>query len=252
MAARLIMTSLINQDSIAAWSKYPRHMIEQFGDEGDASRRYILNPALFALLGDVAGRRILDAGCGTGYLCRLLTKQGAVVTGIEPAKPLFEYAVERERMEPLGITYIQQDLSEFIWKADLFDAVVANMVLMNIPAYQSAIRNCITALATGGQFVFSLLHPCFDEIDSPEFKQSYRAKGYIRIDEYFDEFVIKQDWGYLFHRPLSNYLNLVIDAGGAIRRVIEPTLTPEGVAALGKDNRNMHVPNFIVISVVKT
>ncbi len=63
------MTTITNQDNIQAWSAYSRQMIEDFGDEGDASRRYVLNPALFALLGDVADRRILDAGCGSGYLC---------------------------------------------------------------------------------------------------------------------------------------------------------------------------------------
>jgi 2-polyprenyl-3-methyl-5-hydroxy-6-metoxy-1,4-benzoquinol methylase len=62
-----------------------REMIDVYGDEGDPMRRYILNPGLFGLLGNVANRTILDAGCGTGYLCRMLAKQGAQVTGIEPA-----------------------------------------------------------------------------------------------------------------------------------------------------------------------
>lgn len=97
------MEGLNNQDNIEAWSAYSRDMIAAVGDEGDPARRYILNPILFALLGDVAGRAILDAGCGTGYLSRLLAKRGAYVTGIEPAPTLFAYAVECEQTEPLGI-----------------------------------------------------------------------------------------------------------------------------------------------------
>lgn len=33
--------------------------------------------------------------------------------GVEPASTLFSYAVEREQAEPLGIVYVQQDLSQF-------------------------------------------------------------------------------------------------------------------------------------------
>ncbi|GAB3119048.1 hypothetical protein GCM10027160_32340 [Streptomyces calidiresistens] len=40
-------------------------------------------PAMPALAGDVAGRRILDAGCGTGLLAAALRGRGAVVTGID-------------------------------------------------------------------------------------------------------------------------------------------------------------------------
>lgn len=227
-------------------------MIDVFGDEGDPSRRYILNPVLFELVGNIANRTILDAGCGTGYLCRLFAKQGAQVTGIEPAFSFFEYATEREQATPLGIRYLQQDLSTFTLFQAEFDIVVANMVFMDIPDYRSAIHNCIMALKPGGLFVFSLLHPCFDEMDRSNFEKGYSTKGYIRVDEYLHEFSIQQKFGYYIHRPLSNYINLVIDEGCAICKLIEPTLTDEGIAVLGVNNRNMHVPNFIIISASKT
>lgn len=245
------METVSNEISIRSWSSYSRSLIEDFGDEGDAARRYLLNPTLYALLGKVAGRHILDAGCGTGYLCRLLAKRGAKVTGVEPASTLFSYAVEREQAEPLGIVYVQQDLSQFTVPTPVFDVVIANMVFMDIPEYKTAICNCVRALRPGGQFIFSLLHPCFDEIDSPAFVKGYAAKGYVRIDEYLNEFVVAQTWGYNLHRPLSAYLNLVIEEGCTIRKVIEPTPTREGIAVLGEHDRNLHVPNFIVISTSK-
>ena len=75
-----------NADVIQAWSEYPEHLIEGFGEEGDLIRQYLLNPTIFALLGgDARGKRILDTGCGQGYLCRLLARRGARVTGVEPA-----------------------------------------------------------------------------------------------------------------------------------------------------------------------
>jgi 2-polyprenyl-3-methyl-5-hydroxy-6-metoxy-1,4-benzoquinol methylase len=243
------MTHISNQDNIRAWSAFSQELIEHFGDEGDAARQYLLNPTLFELFGKIPGQRFLDAGCGTGYLCRLLAKHGAGVVGVEPAQSLYAYAVQREQAERLGITYLQKDLSLLVDYHDDFDVVVANMVLMDIVDYQPAMRNCIVALRSGGLFVFSLLHPCFDEVDSPQFPKGWRAKGYVRVEEYFQEFAVKQDWGYYFHRPLSDYLNLVIEQHCVIRKVVEPRLSPESISRIGP--RNAHVPNFIVVSAVK-
>ena len=46
------MADLTNADIINAYANVPQHVIEGFGDEGDLARQYLLNPALFGLLGD--------------------------------------------------------------------------------------------------------------------------------------------------------------------------------------------------------
>src|SRR5579884_2275481 len=134
----LSMAEMSNSDVIKAWSNIPQDNIERHGDEGDFARKYLLNPILFSLLGDVTGKTILDAGCGQGYLCRLLARKGAIVTGIEPATPWYNYAQQREQAERLGIRYLQADLSKMKPIADSFDCVIANMVFMDIPDYLPA------------------------------------------------------------------------------------------------------------------
>ena len=69
------------QEVIGAWSTGSN--LEEFGDEGNGPRRLLLNPAIFELLGDVRGKRVLAAGCGQGYLSRLPARRGATVTGVE-------------------------------------------------------------------------------------------------------------------------------------------------------------------------
>jgi 2-polyprenyl-3-methyl-5-hydroxy-6-metoxy-1,4-benzoquinol methylase len=90
-----------NDAVIEAWSR--RAHPPGFSEEGDFARIHLLNPALFSLLGDVRGQRVLDAGCGQGYLARILTHRGASVTGIGPAEGLVRYAIERDRIDGLGI-----------------------------------------------------------------------------------------------------------------------------------------------------
>jgi 2-polyprenyl-3-methyl-5-hydroxy-6-metoxy-1,4-benzoquinol methylase len=235
------MRDLTNAEAIAAWSQYPEDLIEGFGEEGDLIRQYLLNPTIFTLLGEVRGKRILDAGCGQGYLCRLLARKGARVTGIEPAEAFIRYARRREESERLGIEYVQADLSTWTPPPDPFDAIIANMVLMDIPDYEPALKNCVAALASQGGLIVSLLHPCFEETGS-----AWKDKGYVEVRDYFRERAVKQEYGYFLHRSLSTYLNSIMSAGCLLQRVIEPQLE-QAAAQLHQVERYWLVPGYIVI-----
>jgi 2-polyprenyl-3-methyl-5-hydroxy-6-metoxy-1,4-benzoquinol methylase len=239
------MTDLTNTDVIAAWSEIPLASIENFGDEGDFVRRYLLNPAIFAALGDIRGQRILDAGCGQGYLSRLCAKQGASVTGIEPASAQYAYALRREQAEQLGIVYLQADLSIWLPTPSMFDYVVANMVFMDIPDYLPALHNCIAALKTSGLLIFSLLHPCFEEPGAEWWK-----KGHVETRDYLQERVVKQDYGHFIHRPLSTYLNSIIQAGCVLQSVLEPQLD-QTIAVQHHAERYWSVPGYLVVIAQK-
>ncbi len=225
---------MTNRDVIAAWDEHSRTHTP-FGPQGDFAREHLLNPAVFTLLGPPAGLRVLDAGCGGGYLSRLLARAGAHVTGLEPSAYIAQ-ARAAEAAEPLDIRYVQADLSAGFGDDGVYDAVIANMVLQDIPDYGAAMRHCAAALRRGGRLIFSLVHPCFEEPDA-----AWAAKGYVAVAEYLREHSQPQAGGPpLFHRPLSAYLNLVVEAGCAIRRILEPRLDDPA-------DRNAHVPSFIVV-----
>src|SRR6201985_3889843 len=56
---------------------------------------YYERPAMLALAGDVAGRRILDAGCGSGPLFAALRDRGAIVSGFDSSAGMLEQARRR-------------------------------------------------------------------------------------------------------------------------------------------------------------
>lgn len=240
------MEGITNADAISAWSSYPQDLIEGFGDEGDFTRKYLLNSAIFTLLGDVRGKMILDAGCGQGYLSRLLAKRGASVTGVEPAEAFYAYAFQREQAERLGITYLQADLSTWASPPAQFDYALANMVLMDIPDYWPALVNCVTALKPSGGLLFSLLHPCFEEAGA-----AWNTKGFVEIRDYFRERPVKQQYGHFIHRPLSTYFNSVMQAGCTLQQVIEPQLE-QTLAEQFNAERYWAVPGYIVLFATKT
>ena len=64
-------------------------------NESNLINAYYERPAMLALAGDVAGRRILDAGCGSGPLFAALRDRGAIVTGFDRSAGMVELARRR-------------------------------------------------------------------------------------------------------------------------------------------------------------
>jgi SAM-dependent methyltransferase len=75
-----------NEAAIQQWGAMPRAALDAMEPHGDFVKRHLLNPVMLRLLGDVRGRRVLDAGCGQSYFSRMLAERGAELTGVEPGE----------------------------------------------------------------------------------------------------------------------------------------------------------------------
>src|SRR6266508_3605764 len=95
------MTRTSGYDQYAVeYAAYVATREREDGPEGDPFG--MLSPML-ALLGDVAGHDVLDAGCGEGYLSRILAGRGARVTGVDLSPRLVELA--GQKAAPGEVTY---------------------------------------------------------------------------------------------------------------------------------------------------
>src|SRR5439155_23718010 len=74
------------------WNRIADDWQIQVGDDGDRNRILNSDPVLWEFAGDVSGLRVLDAGCGTGYLSKKLRDRGALVTGIDFSERMIEIA----------------------------------------------------------------------------------------------------------------------------------------------------------------
>lgn len=216
--------------------------------EGDYGKRHILNPTLLRLLGDVRGRRVLDAGCGHGYLSRMLAARGATVVGLEPARSLHDYAAARERERPQGITYVRADLSRPCEEGGPFDAVVASMVLCAIPSWRRALSSCVASARPGGLIVLAVNHPCFD----PSILDSWRRTGHVEVRDYLREYEIPGPLATDFHRTVSTYVNALLAEGCALRELSEPALPRDLVPPEAPElEAYVHFPNFLVLAATR-
>lgn len=214
------MTTL-NYDAIADW--YDESV------RSNAHTHDIVEPALFSLMGKIAGLRICDLACGQGVTARQLAQRGAIVTGIDISEKLLAIAQRDEEREPLGISYRHDDAQTLVTVADtIFDGVVCSTALMDIADIAAAFQQVHRVLRSGGWFLFAILPPYI-----------FPPHSYFHIDEqgdvcrvvknYFNEGFWRSDnkngvRGQIgtYHRTLSTYLNTLIDAGFVVERIAEP------------------------------
>lgn len=102
---------------------------------------------------------VLDLGCGTGTLTRLLADRGYDMIGVDVADEMLGIAMEQEAEDPKGILYLLQDMREF----ELYGtvrAVVSICDSMNyIMEYEDLVQVLRLAnnyLDPGGVFIFDL------------------------------------------------------------------------------------------------
>ena len=247
-----------NWDEMAAWYD------EKQGDEGDLWHRTLIDPVLLQVLGSVAGLRVLDLGCGNGYLARKLARQGAKVTGVDSSARLIERAKALEGQSQLGITYHITDAANLeILDDDSFDIAVSNMALMDIARADLAIREASRVLRPQGRFVASLSHPCLDTgLSSAWVIERVWSTSTIwrKVSRYREP---HEDWipwniapGQVvetisYHRPLSWYFRALRDAGFAVTAFEEPTPTPEFIANSLQGEWIAQIPVQCVIEALK-
>ncbi len=191
---------------------------------------------LLGLLGDVGGKRVLDAGSGAGYLSRLLARRGATMVGVENARRFYELALGYQERGPLRIDFHHASVSSMPFlEGGGFDAAVANYVLMDVHDYEGAISEIARVLRPGGRFVCAISHSVPDASWHEPARDSPRREDRAawKQDDYFVRRAVRIWWGDIppfitFHRPLRDYVAACKRVGLQLRDLEEPKVSEEG------------------------
>jgi len=214
------------------WERHSDWWQDEFTDGVDAEYEEQIIPLALDLL---AGRdRILDVGTGEGQIARrLIAADADEVIGVDPTHNQIVEACRRAG----GPAYLRAGADELPFADASFDAVIACLVYEHIDEMQAAVAETARVLRPGGRFALFLNHPLLQTpgsgwiddqwLDPPE--QYWRIGPYL-IESTTVEEVQKDVFIPFVHRPLSRYLNALIDAGLTLHRMLEPA-PPEGFLA---------------------
>ncbi len=124
----------------------------RFRDDDYLSHETWMRPA-FARLGDVAGLRALDFGCGHGMAAVVLARRGAAVTAFDLSPGYLHEARRRALANGAQIELVQADGERLPFAAGSFDRVWGNAVLHHLDLPVAA-RELHRVLRPGGLAVF--------------------------------------------------------------------------------------------------
>ena len=197
------------------WRPYDR-MADEFlaHAEDNAYNAHYDRPAVLDLLGDVAGRRVLDAGCGPGLYAEALLARGAEVLAFDASSAMVELAQARvgDRAE-IRVARLDEPLP---YADDSVDLVVCALAIHYVADRHATFAEFHRVLRPGGAVVVSTQHPTTDWI----------RKG----GSYFDRVLETDAWAMqsgrhevqYWREPLSDLCAAATDAGFVIQRLVEP------------------------------
>lgn len=184
-------------------------------NESNLFNAYYERPAMLRLIGDVSGRRILDAGCGSGPLTATLRDSGAMVTGFDASAAMVDLA--RQRLGEDADLHVA-DLGGPLPFGDAeFDDVVASLVLHYLEDWAGPLSELRRVLKPSGRLILSVNHPVIFPVVYPE-------ADYFAVTKYSEDYVMDGQtvWLTFWHRPLHAMTDAFAAAGFRIAAVSEP------------------------------
>jgi len=185
-------------------------------DEADAQ--------LLAPTKDLAGRRVLELGCGGAQCSRWLAAAGAQVIAFDLSATQLAHAQRINARTELAVPLLQADAQRIPLADGSFDlACSAFGALPFVADAAQVLREVFRVLRPGGRFVFSVSHPLrWAMPDDPG------PRGLTITSSYFDRtpYVETDDDGrpaYVeHHRTMGDWLRHIVGAGFVLVDLVEP------------------------------
>jgi 2-polyprenyl-6-hydroxyphenyl methylase/3-demethylubiquinone-9 3-methyltransferase len=122
-----------------------------------------INPLRLAWIDDIvplAGKRVLDIGCGGGILADAMARKGAEVLGIDLAGKALKVAqLHALEAQTQGVSYREVSAEALAAEQpERFDVVTCMEMLEHVPDPSSVVRACATLVKPGGHVFFSTIN----------------------------------------------------------------------------------------------
>ncbi|HEX2094503.1 MAG TPA: class I SAM-dependent methyltransferase [Longimicrobiaceae bacterium] len=181
------------------------------------SRRVGTDAAILAAVERDPGRRVLDVGCGEGWLARALAARGYEVTGVDGSPELVRRAREAGGGAFRVLRY-EEIVADPARAGGPFDTVVCNFALLGEDV-APLLRALGTLLAPGSLLRVQTVHPFTACGDAP-YRDGWRTETFAGFES---PFPAEMPW---YFRTVASWLAAVREAGLDLAEMGEP-LHPE-------------------------
>ncbi|MBN1903146.1 class I SAM-dependent methyltransferase [Candidatus Sumerlaeota bacterium] len=177
---------------------------------------YYERPFIIASLPDLKGKNVLDLGCATGYYSKYCLDRGANVMSVDVSRKMVDHT--KNVCDNKVKAHIHDIAKPFTFIEDNeIDVIIGSLVMQYVEDWNAPLDEFFRILKVGGMCILSTHHPIND---FTHFNQ----------DDYFSKRLIEDEWkGFekpikvkYFVRPLSEYIQPILDCKLKLKRIVEP------------------------------
>ena len=243
------------------WNLLAEHY-DAFRKEKGTYNEIVEIPAMLELIGDVDGKTVLDAGCGSGYYSISLAKQGAKVTGIDISEKMIFLAKNNAKLLSADCKLFVGDIQDLsLFESNTFDLVTSSIVVGYVDDLEKAFSEVHRVLKTNGILTFSENHPILTSREEGWERDEEGKKLHFKIDNYYSRSIVVDEWntangGNILtrsrHRTVQDYFDALVSTGFVVERVVEPEPIEEGRRLNPRRFESaMRIPYFILFRALK-
>ena len=203
-----------SDDILNSWEVNAANWICTIKDGEIESRTLVTNAAIVNTLLHYKPKKVLDIGCGEGWLTRTLQSHGIKAFGIDAVASLINYAIEKGGPHYSICSYEQLTSGEKDLLKDT-DAVVINFALLDQDSTENLIMYLGKALSLNALLIIQTLHP-FNQTSELLYRSGWRDGSWKGLK---DTFTQPYQW---YYRTLEDWLHLFMKAGLALQELKEP------------------------------
>jgi SAM-dependent methyltransferase len=219
-------------------------LAEGYSAENESSlmNAYYERPAMLDLAGDVTGRRILDAGCGSGPLFAALRDRGAIVTGIDASAGMLELA--RRRLGADAELRVADLANPLPFPDGAFDDVIGSLVLHYLEDWGPTLAELRRVLTPGGRLLVSVEHPFAIVLMQ---RSAGERTDYFQTRNRTEEWTLGGQTAQLsfWDRPLHAMTDAFTAAGFRISVISEPPPSPAARDVFPEEFRELTGTSFL-------
>ena len=198
---------------IDSWNKNAKEWVRIIDKDGIGSRRYT-NRAIEGVLREMAENKIIDVGCGEGWLTRSMTKMGKTAVGIDAIETLLANARSKGPESFFRISYEDIMAGKQIPEGP-YDVAVFNFCLYQEKGLGKLLRNTKRSLKKNGKIVIQTLHPYFLLNNKLEYKSQTISDSWKGLPGNFSD---GHQW---YARTFEDWLSVISKAGMRIMNLKE-------------------------------
>ncbi len=225
-----------NENIRADWNSMAE-AYELFNNSKDSYSYNIEWPGIRKMLPKLEKKAVLDLGCGTGIFTFLLERYAPEkIIGIDLSEEMLKIAKKKADAIGSKAEFIAYDASKC---ADVIDTpvdfVFSSTASHYIENINELFENAAKSLKTGGECIFSIIHPLYSAMYPIEHGDTFpsdeewtvryldrSARAYIQPWlEYNDDY--ENHLSKSYHHTFGDYINAIIEAGFTIEKICEPT-----------------------------